>query len=47
MTVEIRQLIIRAVVVAPAQDLPRSNDADLVARCARLVLRQLARRTQR
>lgn len=47
MTVEIRQLIIRAVVPAAPQATPSSNDAEIVARCARLVLRQLARKTER
>jgi hypothetical protein len=47
MTVEIRQLIIRAVVPAPPQIVASTNDADIVARCARLVLRQLERRTER
>ncbi|MFN9113239.1 MAG: DUF5908 family protein [Bacteroidota bacterium] len=50
MTIEIRQLIIRAVVSAPPQ-LPQppnsANEAEIVARCARAVLRQLARMKER
>ena len=44
MTIELRQLIIRAVVTAPTPPPPASvNEAELVSRSARLVLRQLAR----
>ncbi|MFN7898249.1 MAG: DUF5908 family protein [Synechococcaceae cyanobacterium] len=47
MTIEIRQLIIRAVVHSPTQAGGRHNEAELVARCTRAVLRQLARLKER
>lgn len=47
MTIEIRQLIIRGVVTTPPQPPVLINEAEIVARCARLVLRQLARLKER
>lgn len=47
MTIEIRQLIIRAVVPATTQPASTVNEAELVARCVRAVQRQLERRTER
>jgi hypothetical protein len=43
MTIEIRQLIIRAVVPATPPPVNTSPDSELVARCTRAVLRQLER----
>ncbi|MEB3243350.1 MAG: DUF5908 family protein [Cyanobacteriota bacterium] len=47
MTIEIRQLVIRAVVQAPPQPVSPASDAEIVARCTRAVLRQLARQKER
>ncbi|MFM8275894.1 MAG: DUF5908 family protein [Cyanobium sp.] len=48
MTIEIRQLVVRAVVQAPAsQSASTLSEAELVARCTRAVLRQLARLKER
>ena len=47
MTIEIRQLVIRAVVSAPPQPASAEKDAELVARCVRAVLRQLERMKER
>ena len=47
MTLEIRQLIVRAVVQSPADSASTLNEAELVARCTRAVLRQLARLKER
>ncbi|MFN6132410.1 MAG: DUF5908 family protein [Synechococcaceae cyanobacterium] len=47
MTIELRQLIIRAVVTTPANPPTSMNEAELVSRCTRLVLRQLARLKER
>lgn len=47
MTIELRQLIIRAVVTAPSPPPASVNEAELVSRAARLVLRQLARLKER
>jgi hypothetical protein len=43
MSIELRQLIIRAVVTSPPPPPALVNEAELVSRCARLVLRQLSR----
>jgi hypothetical protein len=48
MTIELRQLIIRAVVTtAPQPDVAAVNEAELVSRCTRMVLRQLERLKER
>lgn len=47
MTIELRQLIIRAVVTTAPQPTPSVNEAEIVSRCTRLVLRQLARLKER
>ena len=48
MTIEIRQLVVRAVVQSPASpSLSTVTEAELVARCTRAVLRQLARLKER
>ena len=47
MTIELRQLIIRAVVSTAPQPTAALNEAELVSRCSRLVLRQLARQKER
>jgi hypothetical protein len=47
MTIELRQLIIRAVVTTAPQPAAAVNEAELVSRCTRLVLRQLARLKER
>jgi hypothetical protein len=46
-TIEIRQLIIRAVVPAPAQPTIPVKESEIVARCVRTVLRQLERKKER
>jgi hypothetical protein len=43
MTIEIRQLIIRAVVPATPPPADATTDSELVARCTRAVLRHLER----
>jgi hypothetical protein len=47
MTIEIRQLIIRAVVSPTPQADSTEKDSEIVARCARMVLRQLERMKER
>lgn len=47
MTIELRQLIIRAVVTTPPDPPVMVDEAELVNRCTRLVLRQLARLKER
>lgn len=47
MTIELRQLIIRAVVTTPPAPTASANEAELIGRCARLVIRQLARLKER
>jgi hypothetical protein len=47
MTIEIRQLVIRAVVSEPAPSSSTSNDSVLVDRCVRAVLRKLDQRKER
>lgn len=47
MTIEIRQLIIRAVVTTPPQPSSTINEPELVARCVNAVLRQLNRMKER
>ena len=47
MTIEIRQLVIRAVVSDTKQASSAAREEQLVARCVRAVLHQLDRRTER
>jgi hypothetical protein len=47
MTIEIRQLVIRAVVTSKPDAAIKVSEADLVARCVRAVLHQLERRKER
>ncbi|MEB3362418.1 MAG: DUF5908 family protein [Synechococcaceae cyanobacterium] len=47
MTIELRQLIIRAVVTTPNHPPAPVNEAELVNRCTRLVMRKLARLKER
>ncbi|MFN9532300.1 MAG: DUF5908 family protein [Cyanobacteriota bacterium] len=47
MTIEIRPLVIRAVVASKPPAAREVNEADLVARCVRAVLHQLERRKER
>jgi len=47
MTIEIRQLVIRAVVSAGPGATNPDQDSELVARCVRAVLRQLGRMKER
>lgn len=47
MTIEIRQLVIRAVVAATPPATGQVREEELVARCVRAVLRQLERRKER
>jgi hypothetical protein len=47
MTIEIRQLVIRAVVPATNQPANPVSETELVARCVRAVLRHLDRRKER
>ncbi len=45
--IEIRQLVIRAVVSSTPQPTSTDKDAEIVARCVRAVLRQLERMKER
>jgi hypothetical protein len=47
MPIEIRQLVIRAVVPSATQSPPGASEDELVARCVRVVLRQLDRQKER
>lgn len=47
MTIEIRQLVIRAVVASKPPAASKVNEAELLARCVRAVLHQLDRRKER
>ena len=47
MTIELRQLVIRAVVTTPPAPPASANEAELISRCTRLVIRQLARLKER
>lgn len=47
MTIEIRQLVVRAVVQSTPTTGSTVNEAELVARCTKAVLRQLARLKER
>lgn len=47
MTIELRQLIIRAVVTTPPAPTASANEDELIGRCAQLVIRQLARLKER
>ena len=47
MTIELRQLVIRAVVTTPPVPPASVNEAELISRCTRLVMRHLARLKER
>ncbi|MEB3319127.1 MAG: DUF5908 family protein [Cyanobacteriota bacterium] len=47
MTIEIHQLVIRAVVSAPPAPATPVDDPEIVTRCVRAVLRQLDRNKER